>query len=66
MAYEMNGEPLPIEHGTPLRLRLETQASFKMAKWIERIEFVDEYSQRGKGMGGWREDDVFYDQDVGI
>jgi DMSO/TMAO reductase YedYZ molybdopterin-dependent catalytic subunit len=49
-----------------LRLRLETQVGFKMAKWIERIEFVDEYSQRGKGMGGWREDNVFYDQDVGI
>ena len=66
MAYEMNGEPLPIEHDAPLRLRLETQVGFKMAKWIYRIEFVDEYAQIGKGMGGWREDNVSYDQDVGI
>ena len=66
LAYEMNGEPLPIKHGAPLRLRLETQVGFKMAKWIERIEFVSDYSNIGEGMGGWREDNVFYDQDVGI
>jgi sulfoxide reductase catalytic subunit YedY len=66
LAYEMNGEPLPIKHGAPLRLRLETQVGFKMAKWIERIEFVSDYSQIGEGMGGWREDNVFYDQDVGV
>ena len=62
----MNGEPLPIKHGAPLRLRLETQVGFKMAKLIERIEFVSDYSRIGEGMGGWREDNVFYDQDVGI
>ena len=66
LAYDMNGEPLPIKHGAPLRLRLETQVGFKMAKWVERIEFVDDYSNIGEGMGGWREDNVFYDRDVGI
>jgi len=66
LAYEMNGEPLPIKHGAPLRLRLETQVGFKMAKWIERIEFVSDHSIIGEGMGGWREDNVFYDRDVGI
>jgi methionine sulfoxide reductase catalytic subunit len=39
---------------------------FKMAKWIERIEFLDDYSHIGEGMGGWREDHVYYDKDVGI
>jgi sulfoxide reductase catalytic subunit YedY len=66
LAYEMNGRPLPIKHGAPLRLRLETQVGFKMAKWIDRIEFVSDYSNIGEGMGGWREDNVFYDRDVGI
>jgi DMSO/TMAO reductase YedYZ molybdopterin-dependent catalytic subunit len=66
LAYEMNGEPLPIKHGAPLRLRLETQVGFKMAKWIERIEFVSDYRNIGEGTGGWREDNVFYDRDVGI
>ena len=66
LAYEMNGEPLPIKHGAPLRLRLETQVGFKMTKWIERIEFISDYSNIGEGTGGWREDNVFYDKDVGI
>ena len=66
LAYEMNGDPLPIKHGAPLRLRLETQVGFKMCKWIERIEFIDDHSDIGEGMGGWREDNVFYDRDVGI
>jgi sulfoxide reductase catalytic subunit YedY len=66
LAYDMNGGPLPIKHGAPLRLRLETQVGFKMAKWIERIEFLDDYSHIGEGMGGWREDHVYYDKDVGI
>jgi methionine sulfoxide reductase catalytic subunit len=51
LAYEMNGGPLPIKHGAPLRLRLETQVGFKMAKWIERIEFVSDCSNIGEGMG---------------
>ncbi|MGP4022573.1 molybdopterin-dependent oxidoreductase [Actinomadura sp. 3N407] len=66
LAYEMNGEPLPIKHGAPLRLRVENQVGFKMAKWIARIEFVRDYSGIGEGMGGWREDNVFYDKNVGI
>ncbi|MDP9439975.1 MAG: molybdopterin-dependent oxidoreductase [Actinomycetota bacterium] len=66
LAYEMNGGPLPIQHGAPLRLRLETQVGFKMAKWIERIDFVSDYGMIGEGTGGWREDNVFYDRDVGI
>lgn len=66
LAYEMNGDPLPIKHGAPLRLRLETQVGFKMTKWIERIEFISDHSNIGEGMGGWREDNVFYDRDVGI
>lgn len=64
LAYEMNGKPLPIQHGAPLRLRLETQVGFKMAKWIDRIEVVSDYRGIGKGKGGWREDNVHYDKTV--
>lgn len=63
LAYEMNGEPLPIEHGAPLRLRVETQVGFKMAKWVYRIEFLSRYDDIGQGMGGWREDNVYYDKE---
>jgi len=66
LAYEMNGHPLPIKHGAPLRLRIENQVGFKMAKWIERIEFVSTCQGIGQGMGGWREDNVYYDREVEI
>ena len=32
LAYEMNDEDLPIAHGGPLRLRIESQLGYKMAK----------------------------------
>ena len=38
LAYEMNGEPLPVLHGAPLRLRVENQLGFKQVKWIREIE----------------------------
>jgi thiosulfate reductase cytochrome b subunit len=60
LAYEMNGEPLPIVHGAPLRLRVENQLGFKQVKWISEIEFVRAFSEYGSGMGGYNEDHEFY------
>ncbi|MBA3234154.1 MAG: molybdopterin-dependent oxidoreductase, partial [Propionibacteriales bacterium] len=54
LAYEFNGEPLPVERGAPLRLRLENQLGFKMVKWIDRIELVASFSEVGEGQGGWK------------
>ncbi|MEO8113669.1 MAG: molybdopterin-dependent oxidoreductase, partial [Phenylobacterium sp.] len=31
LAYEMNGRPLPVAHGAPLRLRVERQLGYKQA-----------------------------------
>lgn len=56
LAYEMNGQLLPVEHGAPLRLRVETQLGYKMAKYIHRIEFVASYKEIGQGKGGYWED----------
>jgi DMSO/TMAO reductase YedYZ molybdopterin-dependent catalytic subunit/thiosulfate reductase cytochrome b subunit len=66
LAYAMNGAPLPIKHGAPLRLRVETQVGFKMAKWINQIEFIDDFAGIGHGAGGWREDNTYYDRNVEI
>lgn len=66
LAMEMNGEPLPIEHGAPVRLRVETQLGFKMVKWVRAIEFVDDFSAIGQGQGGWREDQQYYANAAGI
>jgi len=60
LAYEMNGEPLPVLHGAPLRLRVENQLGFKHVKWIKEIEFVRHFSERGGGYGGYHEDHEFY------
>jgi len=56
LAYEMNGEPLPVDHGAPLRLRIELQIGYKHAKYVDRIEVVDALNHIGKGRGGWWED----------
>jgi DMSO/TMAO reductase YedYZ molybdopterin-dependent catalytic subunit len=66
LALDMNGAPLPIEYGAPVRLRVETQLGFKMVKWIAAIEFVAEVNDIGMGMGGWREDQQFYANAAGI
>lgn len=60
LAYEMNGEALPMLHGAPLRLRVENELGFKMVKWIRAIEFVNDYRNMGSGMGGYNEDFEFY------
>lgn len=60
LAYEMNGEPLDIGHGAPLRLRVESQLGYKMVKWLKSIEFVNDYKKIGMGQGGHREDHMYY------
>ncbi|MEO8750781.1 MAG: molybdopterin-dependent oxidoreductase [Allobranchiibius sp.] len=60
LALDMNGAPLPIEHGAPIRIRIETQLGFKMVKWIKAIEFVADTADIGQGQGGWREDQQYY------
>ncbi len=56
MAYAMNGQPLPVPHGAPLRLRLERQLGYKMAKYVMGIEAVASYAHLGSGRGGFWED----------
>lgn len=60
LAYELNGEPLPLAHGSPLRLRVETQLGYKMVKYIRSIELIIDYHAIGEGQGGSREDTMFY------
>ncbi len=66
LAYEMNGEPLPIPHGAPLRLRIENELGFKMVKFLRRIEAVADYNHIGDGMGGIREDMQHFDMSAHI
>jgi DMSO/TMAO reductase YedYZ molybdopterin-dependent catalytic subunit len=56
LAYEMNGQVLPVAHGAPIRLRLERQLGYKMAKYVMRIEAIDSFEKLGRGRGGYWED----------
>ena len=59
LAYEMNGQALPVAHGAPLRLRVERQLGYKMAKYVMRIAVVDKLETIGKGGGGYWEDNGY-------
>ena len=61
LAYEMNGHPLSVLHGAPLRLRCENELGFKMVKWIKAIEFVETFKHVRKGEGGYNSDNEFFD-----
>lgn len=41
LAYEMNGETLPVEHGFPLRLIVPGWAGDSWVKWLQHIEVLD-------------------------
>jgi DMSO/TMAO reductase YedYZ molybdopterin-dependent catalytic subunit len=41
LPYLMNGEPLPAEHGYPLRIFIPGKYGMKQPKWITEIEFAD-------------------------
>jgi DMSO/TMAO reductase YedYZ molybdopterin-dependent catalytic subunit len=56
LAYDMNDKQLTVPHGAPLRLRLERQLGYKMAKYIMRIELVRSVADLHGGRGGYWED----------
>ena len=56
LAYDMNGAALPVPHGAPLRLRVERQLGYKMAKYVMGIEAVEEIAGIRGGRGGFWED----------
>ena len=41
LLYEMNGEPLPLNHGGPLRLGVPGWYGVAWVKWLSRIEIHD-------------------------
>jgi DMSO/TMAO reductase YedYZ molybdopterin-dependent catalytic subunit len=56
LAYGLNGRPLPVENGAPLRVRVERQLGYRMPKYLSRIELVDSFAAIGLGKGGYWED----------
>jgi len=56
VAHSLNGEPLPIRNGAPLRMRIERQLGYKHAKYLTAIEAVASLDEIGGGEGGYWED----------
>lgn len=56
IAHQLNGEPLPVKNGAPLRLRIERQLGYKHAKYLTAIEAVASLEGIEGGEGGYWED----------
>ena len=61
VAYGMNGAPLPVRHGYPVRILTPGLFGEKSIKWVTRIELVDHdvkgfYEQQGWGPSFRRSD----------
>ena len=41
LAYEMNGQPLPFQHGFPLRLIVPGWFGVASVKWLKNLELID-------------------------
>ena len=41
LAWAVDGEPLTVEHGGPLRLVVPTRYFWKSTKWLDRIQLLD-------------------------
>jgi DMSO/TMAO reductase YedYZ molybdopterin-dependent catalytic subunit len=56
LAWELNGKPVPVENGAPLRARIERQLGYKQAKYLYRVELVASFKEMAGGRGGYWED----------
>ena len=56
VAHQLNGAPLPVKNGAPLRMRIERQLGYKHAKYVQAIEAVASLDGIAGGKGGFWED----------
>ena len=59
LAYEMDGQALPREHGAPVRLIIPEMYGYKNVKWLQGINLVSE-----AGSGYWEQ--LGYDSDAWV
>jgi len=56
VAHMLNGAPVPIENGAPVRMRIERKLGYKQPKYVRAIELAPSYAAFGGGRGGYWED----------
>ena len=49
LAYQKNGQDIPIENGAPLRLASPIKLGYKQSKWVIRVTFTNELVQQRRG-----------------
>ena len=59
LAYEMDGKPLPREHGAPVRLIIPQMYGYKNVKWLAGINLVPQ-----EKLGYWEQ--LGYDQNAWV
>ena len=59
LAYEMDGKPLPREHGAPVRLIIPEMYGYKNVKWLQGIDIVPQAVS-----GYW--EDLGYDRNAWV
>jgi DMSO/TMAO reductase YedYZ molybdopterin-dependent catalytic subunit len=59
LVWEMNGEPLPIDHGAPLRMLTPGRYGMKNPKWLVRIAFVEQGEPGTWELLGWSDAAVY-------
>jgi DMSO/TMAO reductase YedYZ molybdopterin-dependent catalytic subunit len=56
LAYGMNGRDLPLQHGAPVRLRVERQLGYKSMKFLHHVVVKEEFDDGGRAgniQNGW-------------
>jgi len=56
VAHSLNGSPVPVANGAPVRMRIERKLGYKQPKYVRLVEVVDGYGAFGAGRGGYWED----------
>ena len=53
LAYGMNGEAVPVDHGAPVRLRMGRHLGYKNTKFLSRMIVTNDKDFYRKGRGTW-------------
>ena len=51
LAYGMNGQDMPLDHGAPVRLKVTRQLGYKSLKYLSHIRVTDTMKNIGDGLG---------------
>jgi DMSO/TMAO reductase YedYZ molybdopterin-dependent catalytic subunit/rhodanese-related sulfurtransferase/glyoxylase-like metal-dependent hydrolase (beta-lactamase superfamily II) len=70
VAYAMNGEPLPLQHGRPVRLIVPSWYSVASVKWLTEIEVIDHpfqaFFQTQRYSYEWKRDGGIVREPIGL